>query len=298
MEVEEPPPEPEKDRSERWLLTYADLITLLLIFFIIMYVMSVQDVAKYAALRTSLIEAFTGSTFVVGSAPGPGAISGGGQPGAHGAGMGSEQEQMESIDQSVEELARMEELETEMTTSVGDEGVRIRLAESMMFSSGRADLSAQAYRVLQEVGQLLARYPSHQVRIEGHTDSTPMYSAMYPSNWELSGARAASVLRTLTQGTGLDPKLLWLAGYAEQRPVADNRTDGGRRANRRVEIVVLRNGPPSLRQVAAEAARPNPQAQAQGERVQATRTAQAVPPRATQPVPAGQAVRTAPPARR
>jgi chemotaxis protein MotB len=239
-EEDDSPREAEKDRSERWLLTYADLITLLLIFFIIMYVFSKQDVTKFKALATSLNRAFQGTSYVVGKAPGPG-LRGGGRPGQGGGGPAQTEEQaLQRVKQEVQELAKQQGLQQEVSVSVEEKGVVVRLSDRVLFASGQAELSEHAREILRGVGTILRKETGFYLRVEGHTDAVPIGSR-YPSNWELSSARAASVVRLFVSDVGLDPERLWVAGYGEHRPVADNRTEAGRAANRRIEIVMLKS---------------------------------------------------------
>ncbi|MFA6108128.1 MAG: flagellar motor protein MotB [Candidatus Latescibacterota bacterium] len=238
-EEDDSPREAEKDRSERWLLTYADLITLLLIFFIIMYVFSKQDVTKFKAMATSLRSAFQGTSYVVGKAPGPG-LRGGGRPGQGTGAAQAEDQALQRVQQEVQELAKQQGLQQEMSVSVEEKGAVVRLSDQVLFASGQAELSGPARQILQGVGEILRKEGGFYLRVEGHTDDVPIGSR-YPSNWELSAARAASVVRLFVSDVGIDPGRLWVTGYGEYRPVADNRTEAGRAANRRIEIVMLKS---------------------------------------------------------
>lgn len=240
-EEDDSPKKAEKDRSERWLLTYADLITLLLIFFIILYVMSKQDQVKFQVMATQLSKVFRGTSYIVGKAPGPG-IRGGGRPGqGGGAAQGQTEDQsLQQVKQEVQELAKQQGLQKELSVTVDERGVVLRLKDRVLFPSGRADLSGKAQEILADVGEILRRQEGAYVQVEGHTDDVPIGSR-YPSNWELSAARAASVVRLLISDTGMDPGHLRVAGYGEFRPLEDNRSEEGRAANRRIEIVLLRS---------------------------------------------------------
>lgn len=122
-----------------------------------------------------------------------------------------------------------------------DRGIVIRFSDHVFFDTGRADLRPDACRALDELSGVLLTIPN-DVRVEGHTDSRPISTLIYPSNWELSTARATAVVRYLVEDKGMDPFRLSAAGYGEYRPVADNTTAEGMARNRRVDVVVLRLG--------------------------------------------------------
>jgi chemotaxis protein MotB len=125
-------------------------------------------------------------------------------------------------------------------TSIEKRGLVIRvLTDDLLFASGQATLNSQATSLLQEIGQLLNIDETHPIDVEGNTDDIPIHSAQYPSNWELSTARASSVVEFLI-AHGVTPSRLTAAGNADQRPVASEATAAGRARNRRVEIVMRR----------------------------------------------------------
>ncbi len=247
------PPAAEKDRSERWLLTYADLITLLLIFFIVLYVMSTRDVVKFQVMADSIVEAFTGTRNIVGEAPGPSFMHG--IKGLNRTGQTKETKQRlkaEYIRQEMERVAESQNMGSAISVNMEDRGIVIRMEEKVLFGSGEADLGPEAREILQKVSQILKINKTQYMRIEGHTDNVPIASSRFPSNWELAAVRATSVVRLLVQN-GIDPRMLSEAGYGEHRPIADNATPKGRAKNRRVEIVLLaeqlnKSEPPARRQ--------------------------------------------------
>jgi len=238
------PPEPEKDRSERWLLTYSDLITLLLVFFIILYTISQQDAAKFQQVADSLNSALTGSKDIVGESPGISQI-----PGNNGfhldvsnvdkeAKEKAEQNKLKEIKKKVEEMAKKEGLQSSISVTLEERGVAIRIVDRVLFESGYADLTPQADKILRSIGKILYASQGQYIRIEGHTDNVPM-SGRFASNWELSASRATNVLRLFIDKAGINPKILSAVGYGEYRPIANNDSDVGRAKNRRVEIVIL-----------------------------------------------------------
>ena len=130
-------------------------------------------------------------------------------------------------------------LQEAFTVVATERGVVIHFTDRVLFDTGRAELKAGARGILQSLAAELDKLP-HSVRVEGHTDNVPIHNSLYPSNWELSTARAVGVVRFLIESGGMDPGRLSAVGYGEYRPIASNQTDEGRARNRRVDIVLLR----------------------------------------------------------
>ncbi|MGE5328598.1 MAG: flagellar motor protein MotB [Deltaproteobacteria bacterium] len=236
-----PQPEPEKENSERWLLTYSDLITLLLTFFIILYSISQQDAAKFQQVAESLNGALTGSKEIVGESPGISQIQG--KSGFHLEVNNEEKEKAEQnklkeIKKKVEALAKKEGLQSSISVTLEERGVAIRIVDRVLFNSGYADLTPQADNILRSIGKILYTSQGQYIRIEGHTDNVPI-SGKFASNWELSSSRATNVLRLFIDKAGINPRILSAVGYGEYRPLASNSNEEGRTKNRRVEIVIL-----------------------------------------------------------
>jgi chemotaxis protein MotB len=250
------------------MITYADLITLLLIFFVILYAMSSLDTDKYNIVTGSLSETFkSGSTVLEG---GDGILDGGKTPESKPESVvgnayatakptdGSD-EQTENETPSARELAFREQeaklaelmgvithyveennLDEQIFVADKPQGIEITLSDRFLFDVGKADLKSPALPALQQLSGLFKDIGA-TISIEGHTDNTPVSSASsYNDNWELSGARALSVLRFFLDHEGLNPDTFQYAGYADTRPAADNTTVAGKQKNRRVEIIVLR----------------------------------------------------------
>ena len=132
------------------------------------------------------------------------------------------------------------------------ERLSVNLVEKILFDSGSSNLKPEGWNVLKKVGSALKKIPDKEIRVEGHTDNVPVSSRMsqrYPSNWELSVARAVTVARFLREKQGVDPRRISASGYASYRPVATNKTREGRALNRRIEIVLV---PLDLSQVLKE----------------------------------------------
>jgi chemotaxis protein MotB len=221
------------ENSERWLLSYADFITLLMIFFIIMYTMSKVDAAKYQAVAKSLNVAMGGGgKSIIGTSDNP-AIS---EKSSH---IGLTEEEMLSqtkgdLDKYLEENGLSSSVESEIT----ERGLVVRLKNSILFDSGKAEIKDDAMKDIIKIGEILSKSDNY-IRVEGHTDNIPIHNQQYKSNWDLSAARATNVVELLIEKAGIKPQTISAVGYGEYRPIADNQTENGRSKNRRVEIVIV-----------------------------------------------------------
>ena len=238
-----PHAEEEHENEERWLLTYADLITLLMVFFVVMYAMSKVDADNFKKLAATLSSSF--------HTPRTSPIDFGGLGGPsdetkkeEGEGKGEGQQPIEptplqKLGQQLQDLVKLEGLEGSVTvsTNAGGHKLMLRLADSLLFDPGRADLTPQATTLIGEMAKIITR-AGKQIRVEGHTDNVPIHTAQYESNWQLSTARASSVIMVLISKFGLPPEMLSASGYGEYRPLAPNDTPENRAKNRRVEFVI------------------------------------------------------------
>lgn len=217
---------PEEHQQQRWLVSYADLVTLLLALFVVLYAAADRDRAREVAAAVS-------QQFGTVPAGGDGVLPGASQiiPGDSLAG---ERRKLESA------FATNDALRTRARLNVTERGLIVSLAEAGFFAEGESEVRTDALPVLEALVASLADSTA-LMRIEGHTDATPIATARYPSNWELSAARASAVLAYFAARGHLASRLS-VAGYAGERPVADNSTPEGRALNRRVDLVVLREG--------------------------------------------------------
>jgi chemotaxis protein MotB len=251
------------DDGERWLLTYADMITLLMALFMVLFSISSVNTSKFETLKEVLSDAFA-PRVVDGGA---GIVGGGGQDeldqprpeppipaiapipldtprneAERNANARSEQEEFVRLKRLLDEYARANGFADHVETEIRQRGLVIRvLTDRVLFDSASATLKPQATPLLGQIARLVNLDLRHPVAVEGHTDPLPIATAYYPSNWELSGARAASVVRFMT-ARGIGAPRLSATGFADLRPIAANSTEQGRSRNRRVEIVLLRIG--------------------------------------------------------
>jgi chemotaxis protein MotB len=268
-----------EESGERWLLTYADMITLLMALFMVLFSISSVNISKVQSLQESLRAAFSGNILPGGKAiakPGstanashaptmtplqaivpisPQSVTNPEAP-THSSSSASaaaaqsastnvaaaaqEQSNFEHIKHELDAYAASHGFAQHVSTSIESRGLAIRvLTDSLLFPSGSATLDPQGEPLLTEIAHLLNVDETHPIAVEGNTDDVPVHSSTFPSNWELSTARASTVVRFLISG-GVQAARLSAVGYASLRPIASNATPQGRALNRRVEIVLQR----------------------------------------------------------
>jgi chemotaxis protein MotB len=259
----------EHANHEAWVIPYADLLTLLMAMFIALFAMSTVDTSKFKALAIGFNEALNGPSLdsgVFSKTPGDSPLDGGTgagvsqqQGGAVGpdnkpksnkvlaslaeqnadlqAAKSVETKTLKGVEKKIETSAKEQGLAGKLSLRLEERGLVVTVVtDQVLFDTGSAALKPEGANVLGVVEKALNAV-DNPILIEGHTDSTPIASSQYPSNWELSGGRAASVARYF-QGLGMDPTRLRPQGLGEQFPIASNDTPEGRAKNRRVEIVV------------------------------------------------------------
>ncbi|MBI5491377.1 MAG: OmpA family protein [Deltaproteobacteria bacterium] len=221
----------EHENHERWLVSYADFITLLFAFFTSMYAMSSVNEGKFRVLSESLGIAFNPSLYASTKVhQGPSFVREQRPNLASEVNGGSNYEKIES---ALKDLAKGQKL----TFVTEGHKITIRVSESTLFDAASDELLPEALPVLDEVAAVLKDLPS-QIRIEGHTDNIPVNTARFPSNWDLSSARAIKILKYFVAGHRFDPRKLSALGYGEYRPIDSNDTPSGRLKNRRVDITI------------------------------------------------------------
>jgi chemotaxis protein MotB len=215
----------------RWLVSYADFVTLMFGFFLILWASANQDPVKFSELALAFRRAFNTGAMV--------GLQGTGEIVGKGGRMG---ELVISptlrISETAGEMIEQMGLTDDVSVGMRKEGLVITLSGSLLFESGKSDLRSESAEVLSRLANLLEPTQG-QIRIEGHSDNIPIATAAIPSNWELSSYRAAAVLRYLTETVGLPAERFESAGYAEHRPLVPNDTRENRARNRRVEIILM-----------------------------------------------------------
>ncbi|MFL9812359.1 flagellar motor protein MotD [Stutzerimonas sp. VN223-3] len=234
----------EPENHERWLVSYADFITLLFAFFVVMYSISSLNEGKYKILSDSLVGVFNQPDRAVKPIP-----IGEERPHTTQPDVSQIDEPLQSSQNSVDPLESIMQsmreafadlIDSNQLTVRGNElWVEIELNSSLLFPSGDALPNDRAFDLLEKVARILAPF-GNPIHVEGFTDNLPISTDKFPTNWELSAARAGSVVRMLAAG-GVDPSRLAAVGYGEFQPIADNSTAEGRARNRRVILVISRN---------------------------------------------------------
>ena len=264
----------EHENHERWLVSGYDMMTLLFAVFVVLFAISSTNISKVKELTKSLQEAFSGPVLSGGQAM----MDRGAQSAAEKASptpplpsltpaeavearmkgtdptattaqeaaaraaelAAREEESFQALKRRIDALVKGAGLTTKVSTTVTERGLKVRLlTDRLLFDSGSAVIKPGAFATLDGIGRIIAEERRHPVQVEGHTDDRPIQTAQYPSNWQLSGGRAAAVVQRLV-GAGVAPHRASLGGYAAQHPVAGNGTSAGRARNRRVEIILTR----------------------------------------------------------
>lgn len=234
------------ENTERWLLTYADMITLLMLFFIVLYSMSKVDTAKYQQLSGELQSVFTGGNFGIfnNMLQGQGGIHTGGRGIMDNSGQLPSEKGKSTLRKMIHlntiKSGLKQDVEAKKLNIISNErGIVIVLHSDVMFDPGSSVILPENKPVLTRIAHVLKEIPNN-IRVEGHTDNQPVteVNTVYNNNWELSGARATKVLELLIDH-GLDPEKLSVAAYGSTRPRVPNKTPEDRALNRRVEITIV-----------------------------------------------------------
>ena len=243
----------EHENLERWLVSYADFMTLLFATFVVLYALAQVDVAAFSKMEDSIKKAFDSSTILSGN---PSIMEDVGQnvigQGANDSVAESllmeylsqkyEEDSFEQIKQSIDQMKKNKEL-TDVDVTIDSRGLVITLKDSnLIFEPGSAKLTDAAKLKLDKITALIGRkFMMHQIKIEGHTDSMPINSIVYPSNWELSAARSCTIIRFMIDKYKFLPQLFSAIGFSDTRPIDKEKTQEAFKKNRRIEIIVVKN---------------------------------------------------------
>lgn len=247
------------DNHERWLVSYADFITLLFAFFVVMYAISSINEGKYRILSHSLVNAFksnnSSSDVVVHQSTELMSDNDHHTQQADSIKLIDDlkalkikkQEKMKSMAKNI--LHALESLvkDGQVKVTQSSSGITVEINASVLFSPGQAKLAENSSLTLQAVAHVI-KEQKHEIHVEGHTDNLPIHTESFPSNWELSTARASSVIRLFVEN-GVEPHRLTAIGYGENRPIETNETPEGRKRNRRVTIMILSTDPDRVTEI-------------------------------------------------
>lgn len=260
----------EEHIDESWLIPYADILTLLLALFIVLFASSQIDAKKFEAVAESFASELDGGTGILDSNS-PTDMEDDGtssqipaiidqeaekddtetEPGAGGESdieidaselytAAQDQKELEDMQQAFQSFAEENGIESRVSTELDDRGLVVKLREGVLYESGSADLNEDAATLARDISKMFEAEVPRTIYIEGHTDNVPTNQSEYPTNWELSSARAINFMKIILENSELDPRKFSATGYGEYRPIAANDTKQGRSENRRVEIVISR----------------------------------------------------------
>jgi chemotaxis protein MotB len=256
--------EEEHENEERWLVSFADMMTLLFCLFMVLFAISSVNTSKFEALQRSLQDAFSGAVLSGGKSM----MNSGSSDDTKAAApqpplpalrplnalndesatteaekarkAAEEEEDFRALKRRIDALSRDAGLKGKVNVTIRRRGLVIQLlTDKVFFDSGDATLKPAARKLVDKIAGVVRDERKHPVVVEGHTDSQPISGSQYPSNWELSGARAGAVVRDF-QAEGVLARRMSVAGFANQEPIATNSTPAGREKNRRVEVVLSR----------------------------------------------------------
>jgi len=250
---------PAHSNHERWLVSYADFITLLFAFFVVLYSTSQIDKKKLVQVSAAIHGAFQELGVFSGSTEGSETRVEAAPPGKFqtnsldsgvvthdfhntGSGLGNSGVDINQLRRDLEAALGDEIRKHEIEMRVTPEGLVVSLREIGFFDSGNAELLEDGQATLARIAGILVD-KGFQIRVEGHTDNVPIHNPRFKSNWELSTARATEVVALLVERYGFDPTAVSAAGYSQYRPIAANDTEEGRKVNRRVDVVVVSRTP-------------------------------------------------------
>lgn len=241
-----------KDNRDRWLLTYSDLMNLLMILFILLYAMSNISEEKYQQLAQSLNHTFGGDSILNGS---DGVLPGGSSlqkppvvnPPESSEGSGSKdssiktirtKKDMESLKEDIDKILEEYHAGNSIGSSLNDEGLVLFFQDNIFFDSGQDTLKSEMKSGLDKIAGLLNKV-DNSILVEGYTDNIPIQNSRFSSNWQLSSIRAANVAQYLEDYGKIDSSRLSAIGYGKNHPIASNDTESGRSQNRRINLVIL-----------------------------------------------------------
>lgn len=229
----------EEHISEGWLIPYADLLTLLLALFIVLFASSNVDQTKLEKMSQSFNQVFSGGTSVFQASTASNSdINRTNNTDTTANPRTYELAKLDELKEQVNEYIKQNGLQDEIEATINSSGLVLTIQDRALFSMGEATLDAEARAVARSISGILEQAGNREIVVSGHTDNVPINTARFPSNWELSSARATAFMRGLLTNDTLNPSQFTLASYGEYKPIATNSTPEGRAKNRRVEVLI------------------------------------------------------------
>lgn len=240
--------EHEEHADESWLLPYSDLMTLLLAMFIVLFGMSSVNAEKFKAVSDAFNNVLSGGSGILDQSsfnsndmqsfkvqPKPDDVK---------ASVNElrrrEQENLEGLKKQLDNYIKQNGLTNDLDTKLNQSQLMITISDKALFPSGEAEVKPDARKLAEAISDMLEQFPDYEVIVSGHTDNIPISNKEYPSNWDLSSARALNFMKILMLNTQLDPQKFSAIGYGEYHPVSTNESAVGRAQNRRVEVSIIR----------------------------------------------------------
>lgn len=240
--------EHEEHADESWLLPYSDLMTLLLAMFIVLFGMSSVNAEKFKAVSDAFNNVLSGGSGILDQnsfnsndmqsfkvQPKPDDVK---------ASVNElkrrEQENLEGLKKQLDNYIKQNGLTNDLDTKLNQSQLMITISDKALFPSGEAEVKQDARKLAKAISDMLEQFPDYEVIVSGHTDNIPISNKEYPSNWDLSSARALNFMKILMLNTQLDPQKFSAIGYGEYHPVSTNESAVGRAQNRRVEVSIIR----------------------------------------------------------
>ncbi|KKI93919.1 flagellar motor protein MotB [Bacillus sp. SA1-12] len=234
--------------DESWLVPYADLLTLVLALFIVLFAMSSVDAQKFQQIAKVFNSTFAGGTGVL-HYPSPSPREEMKELNIQDEQMTKEaaveaqeqleQEKLKEVQDKINTYIKENKLETKLETTLTDEGLLITILNDIFFDSGKAEIREKDKKLAIEISELLVMNPPRNIIVSGHTDNVPIKTSDFDSNWHLSVMRAVNFMKLLVENEKLDPKSFSAKGFGEYKPVSTNDSKEGRQENRRVEVLIL-----------------------------------------------------------
>lgn len=265
----------EEHADETWLIPYADLLTLLLALFIVLYAMSSVDAQKFQDMSKAFSIAFSTGSGVLDES---GVITRANQMQEENKTRRNneeskdsqqnvqnmeqlrqqEQQDLEKLKRQIDDYIKKSGLTTQLDTKLNQSELLITISDNALFRSGESELKPESKQLAIAISNILQQYPDYEIEVSGHTDNQPINTAQFRSNWDLSTMRAVRFMDVLLQNKQLEPARFVAQGYGENHPIASNDTEQGRSKNRRVEVSIIRKyvDPAAAQQIASGSAQP------------------------------------------
>ncbi len=222
----------EEHMDESWLVPYADILTLLLALFIVLFASSTIDTQKFNAVKESLNAALNSGAGIMDSKSMSDQLIDKAQ-------MSKDTiVELQQLKKQMDNYIQENHMNAEIETKITNNALTLTIRDRALFDSGSAVVKPQSRSLIGAMGDILQQYPKYEVLVSGHTDNQPINNREFESNWDLSSKRAINCMKILLENPALDPRRLVAVGYGEYRPIADNATAEGRANNRRVEVTI------------------------------------------------------------